>query len=128
MDGARQEMTREQKVETIARCCHEANRAWCIAHGDTSQYPWDEAAGWQRRSAARGVGVTLSGATPEEQHKAWFDDKLTEGWAYGPTKDEQAKTHPCMVPYEQLPADQRVKDELFGSIVRVLAGPLRLEA
>jgi len=37
-------------------------------------------------------------------------------------KDAKAKTHPCMVDYDQLPAEQRRKDELFGAAVRGAAG------
>ena len=128
MDGVAQEMSREQKVETIARCCHEANRAWCEAHGDESLFPWAEESGWQQRSVRKGVEVALSGATPQEQHQAWLEHKYGEGWRHGAVKDEQAKTHPCMVPYEHLPAEQLVKDELFGSIVWILRRPLRVEA
>lgn len=40
---------------------------------------------------------------------------------YGEVKDGEAKTHPCLVPYEQLPPAQRLKDDLFAAIVRTLA-------
>jgi hypothetical protein len=40
---------------------------------------------------------------------------------YGEVKDAVAKTHPCMVPYDDLPEFQRKKDALFLAIVRVLA-------
>ena len=35
-------------------------------------------------------------------------------------KDPEAKTHPCMVPYECLPWEQRVKDYLFISVSKAL--------
>lgn len=71
----------------IARVCHEVNRAYCAAMGDTSQVPWDEAPGWQRVSAMNGVDGVLQGNSPEESHQAWCDHKLAEGWTYGPVKD-----------------------------------------
>lgn len=44
-------------------------------------------------------------------------ERLTEhiaqrqaGWRYGPRKDNDAKTHPCLVPYAQLPPDEQDKD------------------
>jgi hypothetical protein len=122
-----QPMTREQKVEAIARACHEANRAWCEAHGDLSQATWDLAEDWQRESAIRGIEVALQGATPQQQHGAWMTDKVSDGWRYGPVKDAEAKTHPCIVPYEKLPPMQQIKDALFGAIVRTLAPALGLE-
>ena len=33
----------EKKIEACARAAHEANRAYCIAIGDTSQPSWDDA-------------------------------------------------------------------------------------
>lgn len=123
MEGAGAEMTREQKVEAIARVCHEANKAWCEAHGDLSQKPWGIADGWQRDSAIKGVQVALDGATPEQQHAAWCEDKLAAGWTFGEVKNADAKTHPCLIAYDRLPEMQKAKDALFGAVVRSL-GPV----
>jgi len=107
-------------ADQIARVCHEANRAWCEAHGDHSQVGWDDAADWQRDSAIEGVHKALDGATPEELHESWIDFKTVDGWVYGEVKDAAAKTHPCLVPYDDLPAEQREKDHLFAAIVTTL--------
>lgn len=56
--------------------------------------------------------------TPEQSHENWVRGKAVDGWVYGETKDFEAKTHPCMVPYEQLPEEQRAKDRLFLRVVR----------
>jgi hypothetical protein len=110
------------RTSDIARICHEANRAYCLALGDTSQQPWEAAPKWQRDSAIAGVAFLLdrSAAGPADSHKSWFDQKKHDGWRYGPTKDEDAKTHPCMVDYMDLPMAQRAKDRLFCSIVRAM--------
>lgn len=108
-------------VEEIARVCHEANRAWCEANGDTSQVPYDHAEGWQRDSAIEGVQAALEGATPEQLHESWCAAKVRDGWVYGEVKDAVAKTHPCLVRYDLLPEDQRLKDHLFGAIVGALS-------
>lgn len=117
---------KEKRFETVARVCHETNRAWCEANGDMSQRPWMDAEDWQRDSACRGVQVAIDGATPEEQHEAWCQDKFEDGWVYGLVKDKVEMTHPCLVPYQKLPVEQQVKDALFGAVVRVLAAALRL--
>ena len=108
----------------IARVCHEANRAYCLALGDTSQVPWDHAPDWQRSSAQNGVMNALSGAGPEASHESWLAEKQAAGWKYGVTKDADAKTHPCVVPYADLPAEQRAKDDLFVAVVNALRGLL----
>ena len=46
------------------------------------------------------------------------EGKQAHGWKYGPEKDPQAKTHPCIVPYDKLPDEQRDKSRLFVAIVR----------
>jgi hypothetical protein len=115
--------------ETIARVCHEANRAWCEARGDRSQLPWDEAASWQRESAVTGVQWALAhpDAPASAQHDAWATDKFRDGWTYGAVKDAAAKTHPCLLPFEDLPRDQQLKDTLFRAIVTALTPERPLE-
>lgn len=112
------------KLTTIARMAHEVNRIYCHAIGDKSQLPWEEAPEWQRHSCIQGVMFQIQNldATPEDSHKGWLAHKLCTGWKYGPTKDETAKTHPCMVPYDQLPTEQKLKDHLFRGVVRVMLG------
>lgn len=109
--------------QVIARVCHEANRALCEAFGDHSQKPWGEAEQWQRDSAVRGVRFALDNpeAPPSAQHEAWLADKVADGWTYGPVKDAAAKYHPCCVPYEKLPPEQKAKDYVFKAVVRALA-------
>lgn len=108
-------------AEQIATVCHEANRALQHAHGDPAPSPpWDDAPDWQQQAAMEGVTFALDGATPEQLHETWCNAKRRDGWTYGPVKDADARTHPCLVPYADLPADQRDKDAVFGAIVAAL--------
>jgi hypothetical protein len=111
--------TSVMEVEDIARIAHEVNRAYCEAVADPSQLPWDEAPQWQKDSAVKGVRAALDNPsmTPEGSHKGWMAHKKADGWVYGPRKDPEKKQHPCMVPYDQLPLQQRVKDHLFLAVV-----------
>lgn len=107
--------------EQIARVAHEANRVLQIIEEDPApSLSWNFASEEQRASAVDGVQAALSGKTPEGLHENWVEFKAAGGWTYGPVKDELEKTHPCMVPYDQLPANQQVKDHLFSAIVRTL--------
>lgn len=103
----------------IAIACHEANRAYCRSVDDHSQPAWDDAPEWQKESAVLGVAVHLCGAitTPEQSHESWMAQKLADGWAYGETKDPDAKRHPCLVSYPHLPEEQREKDRIFAKTV-----------
>lgn len=60
----------------------------------------------------------MNGNGPGDSHRAWLAEKERTGWCYGPIKDEQAKTHPCMVAFADLPAEQQLKDVLFVDAVR----------
>jgi hypothetical protein len=116
----------EQQVQVInlnvvaAKAAHEANRVYCEYIGDDSQVAWDDAPKWQRESAIMGVEVIKENPdiTPAQQHSMWMAHKTNEGWVYGEVKDEDEKTHPCMVPYNELPLEQKFKDALFQAIVR----------
>lgn len=114
-------MNQETVIEACARAAHEVNRAYCIAIGDTSQPPWDEAPDWQKSSALKGVEGVLAGNTPRESHESWLEEKRATGWKYGPTKDPEKKEHPCFVAYDKLPPAQQAKDRLFVDTVRGLA-------
>lgn len=35
-------------------------------------------------------------------HENWSKKRKDEGWTYGPVRDDAAKKHPGLVPYEQL--------------------------
>lgn len=110
-------------VEQIAKVAHETNRAYCQSIGDNSQPSWEEAPDWQKQSAIQGVEYHLdghaSGIVPEasHSHECWLEEKRATGWKYGPVKDPDKKEHPCFLPYEELPVEQRMKDYLFGAVV-----------
>lgn len=103
----------------IAMVCHETNRAYCVAIGDNTQKSWDEAEQWQKISALNGVNFAIANPnlSPTDQHNAWSNDKLKDGWVYGEIKDVEKKTHPCLVPYDELPVEQQFKDKLFRAVV-----------
>lgn len=110
-------------IAAVAKVCHEANRAYCEMLGDTSQASWDAAPQWQRDSAIKVVKFCIANpdAPPSANHEAWLEEKRCTGWCYGPVKDAEAKTHPCFVPYHELPIEQQRKDALFKAIVAALA-------
>lgn len=112
--------------ETIARVAHEVNRAYCAACGDLSQPAWEDAPEWQRKSAINGVAFHAANpdASPSASHESWLAEKRADGWSYGPVKDPAKKEHPCFVPYEQLPVEQKVKDYLFSAVCRQMLSQL----
>ena len=43
-------------------------------------------------------------------HEVWAQKRISEGWKYGTARNDDRKEHPCLVPYENLPEDERVYD------------------
>ena len=111
-------------LEQIARVCHEVNRAYCQALGDDSQTAWEDAPDWQRNSAMLGVKLHTEhpDAGPQASHESWMQQKLQDGWKYGPVKNPQRKEHPCLVNFKYLPTEQQAKDFIFRAVVLALLG------
>lgn len=114
------------RASEIAQVCHEANRALQAIQADPSVPvgpPWAELDAETAASAVSGVQAILDNPsrTAAESHDGWTAFKVERGWVYGPVKDDELKEHPCLVSYDQLPEGQRIKDSLFGAIVRALA-------
>ena len=112
----------DSKILQIAKVCHEANRIWCEVNGDSSQYTWEKAESWQHESSINQVKFRIEHPEggSEVQHNSWVKEKVDDGWVYGEIKDSKAKTHPCMVPFDELPEFQQKKDILFCAIVDAL--------
>jgi RyR domain len=110
--------------EAIAHVVHEANRALQLEQNDPTNPvspAWVDTDAETRESAVAGVAAVQAGATPEQSHEGWCAFKHAHGWTYGVHKDPLARTHPCLVPYDDLPASQQLKDHLFVAIVKTLS-------
>lgn len=109
-------------LSQIAQVAHEINQSYCWSIGDDTQVGWEDAPQWQRDSALLGVQFHLKNpnASPSSSHDSWLAQKTAEGWKYGPVKDADKKEHPCYVPYNELPTEQKSKDYLFKQVVKSL--------
>lgn len=38
----------------------------------------------------------------ENVHDVWAKSRIDEGWTWGNERNDEKKTHPCLVPYSQL--------------------------
>lgn len=43
-------------------------------------------------------------------HEVWAQNRMDEGWTYGPVRDDMKKQTPCLVPYEELPESEKEYD------------------
>lgn len=120
-EGSESAVFDDYVVETCASAAHEVNRAFCRAFGDLSHAHWDEAPDWQKDSVRKGVRMVMAGCEDMSiLHDAWMQTKIDDGWVYGLEKDPVKKTHPCLLPYDELPVMHREKDCLFLNTVRLM--------
>jgi ryanodine receptor 2 len=43
-------------------------------------------------------------------HEVWAEARIKQGWTYGEQRNDELKTHPCLVPYEELPEEEKEYD------------------
>lgn len=83
---------------------------------------------WSKRDSAfraqfRDVIAMMCGperkGDPEELHNDWWEAYKKLGWVYGPVRDPLNKTHPDMVPYDELGRQERDKDAVFVALCEI---------
>ena len=62
-------------------------------------------------------------------HEIWSTQRMSEGWKYGPNRDDAQKFHPGLVAYEELPESEKEYDRVIsvGVIKTLLALGYRIE-
>ena len=54
-------------------------------------------------------------------HEVWAQKRIEDGWTLGPRRDDAQHTHPCLVPYEQLPESEKEYDrELVNQTLKTI--------
>lgn len=43
-------------------------------------------------------------------HEVWAETRIKQGWTYGEQRNDELKTHPCLVPYEDLSEEEKEYD------------------
>lgn len=108
------------KIHQLAEFAYVINKAYCESIGDFSQPEWSEVDFDSQFIYLLNVTRNLKKEmTPEEAHNVWMKVRKSEGWVYGPIKDLAAKTHPCMVPWNEVPQEQKIKDFLFLAVLKL---------
>ena len=56
-------------------------------------------------------------------HEVWAQNRMNEGWTYGPVRDDQKRQTPCLVPYEQLSEEEKAYDlnTAFGTLKFIIS-------
>jgi ryanodine receptor 2 len=54
--------------------------------------------------------LALTERLAENAHDHWAIQRLRDGWTLGPTRNDAAKQHPCLIPYDDLPEGEKAYD------------------
>lgn len=54
--------------------------------------------------------LALTEKIAENVHENWSAARIAEGWTLGEVRDDEKKTTPCLVPYSQLPEEEKEYD------------------
>ena len=43
-------------------------------------------------------------------HEVWAETRIKQGWKYGEQRNDELKTHPCLIPYEEMSDEAKEYD------------------
>lgn len=55
---------------------------------------------------------SLIEALAKNVHDTWAEGRLKDGWTFGPKRNETLKQTPCLVPFEDLPEEEKEYDRM----------------
>jgi RyR domain len=66
--------------------------------------------------------LQLTERLAKNAHEVWAQERMAQGWRFGPERNDRRKEHPSLVPYEQLPESEKVYDRntAMGTLKAIL--------
>lgn len=56
--------------------------------------------------------LELTEKIAENVHENWAANRIAQGWTYGEVRNDARKTTPCLVPYGDLPEEEKEYDRV----------------
>ena len=117
------------RIHRAAKAAHEAVRILAESHGQTHIPKWDELEGsnsaWMEGDTLKRVESLANGEAPpnpEAEHKRWMTERASQGWTWGPTRDNDQKKNPLMAPFGSLPQFEKSKDAMMVEVALAALG------
>ena len=72
---------------------------------------------------------SLTEKIAENVHDVWAAGRIAQGWTYGESRNDALKQTPCLVPYGELPEDEKEYDRAtaLGTLRLILALGYKIE-
>lgn len=62
--------------------------------------------------------IALTEKIAENIHEVWGRQRINDGWKWGPERNDQKRTHPCLIPYDELPESEKEYDR--GTVTQTI--------
>ena len=54
--------------------------------------------------------LDLAQAISKNVHEVWSAGRMSEGWTFGPVRNDEKRETPCLVPFEELSDEEKAYD------------------
>lgn len=67
--------------------------------------------------------IELAESISKNVYEVWSQNRMDEGWTYGPVRNDEKKEAPCLVPYEELPEIEKAynRDTAFNTLKYIVS-------
>lgn len=111
------------KLKHLAKIYHENIRMLQEINSEKVSPPWEDTPDWMIEGTFDSINFHLANpaASASASHENWMGEKIRTGWRFGPVKDPDKKTHPLLIPFSELPAEQQMKDILGKALIDTMS-------
>ena len=88
-------------VDVLSRK-YDLKSRWATSYNDEPSHPLD--------ANLPDALEPLVEAMAENVHNVWMQGRLAQGWTWGTERSDLRKEHPCLVPYQELPDEEKEYD------------------
>ena len=110
---------KDSKIYDVCKVCHDKNNELMVANGETPRGDWESLDQVDKDLTYKSVKRIIDDRTitAKDIHDEWMTNKESDGWVYGLVKDPVNKTHPLMIPFDEMSDIDKQKDQSFIDIV-----------
>lgn len=99
-----------EELEFIASVAHSVQKGIDHAFGLPELHPWGlMGEEYKARLCLSVRSILIHDKSAKSLHDAWMNRLMKEGWKLGEIKDNEKKTHPLLIPFDELPIEWKLR-------------------